>query len=237
VPASGPAWEHTLATLERLTDLLSVLAPVHDVDAASDLTLALVSVRLGRHRAALGLHLGTPLADERPVRWLLMLAAALSSVADAETVRARLMALRLSSEEVRRVLNSLMARTAFPSDPTLSRRAIYRYFAAHGAAGVEGVFLALAGFLAGFVGAPPADPWNERLDVAAALLRAYFETPAEAVSPPALLTGDELMAALELRPGPQVGALLEAIREAQAAGEVADRAAALDLARARLAGG
>jgi len=243
LPTAGPAWDHTLHTVDRLTDILSVLNPVHDVDAASDLTLGLVSMRLGRHRTDLGPHLRTPLTDERPVRWLLVLAAVLRATTDpaaehaAAVARDRLVALRLSTDEVRRVtaiLGGVPAFAGLTADLPVSRRAIYRYFRALGPAGVDAVFLALADFLAAYVGPPPAVPWNEQLDVASALLRAYFETPEEAVNPPPLLTGDDLLEALHLRPGPKVGQLLDLVREAQAAGEVTDRAAALALARHHL---
>jgi len=233
----GADWDHTLNTVSRLSDILSVLNPVHDVDAASDLTLGLVSLRLGRHRADLGPHLQTPLTDERPVRWLLVLAALLHAIGDPALTRPRLVALRLSTDEIRRVTTILAGQAdlaALATSLPVTRRAIYRYFKAHGAAGVEIVFLALADFLAGYVGPPPPVAWNERLDAASALLRAYFENPEEAVNPPPLLTGDDLMAELNLRPGPRVGALLEAVREAQAGGDVSDRAAALALAREQL---
>ena len=45
------------------------------------------------------------------------------------------------------------------------------------------------------------------------------------------LDGDELMAALEMEPGPEVGHLLERIDEAAFAGEVVSRDQALALAR------
>jgi hypothetical protein len=51
-----------------------------------------------------------------------------------------------------------------------------------------------------------------------------------------MLSGDDLMAELHLPPGPKMGAILEALREAQAVGEVADRAAALAVARGMLDG-
>ena len=55
-------WEHTLTVLQRLVEILAVLAPVYNVDSASDLTLGLVSLRLGRHRQALGEHLAAAAA-------------------------------------------------------------------------------------------------------------------------------------------------------------------------------
>ena len=95
--------------------------------------------------------------------------------------------------------------------------------------------LALADFLGTYADSPPpVEAWNRLLDVCAELLRAYFEQPAETVAPPTLLTGDDLQAAFGLKPGPQIGRLLDALREAQAAGEVTDRSGALALVRQQL---
>src|SRR3989337_1142745 len=57
----------------------------------------------------------------------------------------------------------------------------------------------------------------------------------EVISPPRLLDGQELMKELNLRPGPFVGQLLEAIRENQAAGKIENREQALAFAREELA--
>jgi hypothetical protein len=65
-------------------------------------------------------------------------------------------------------------------------------------------------------------------------LENYWEKPQEAVTPPRLLNGNELMSELDLEPGRIVGQLLEAIREGQATGKVANREQALDLARKQL---
>ncbi len=252
-------WEHTLAVVARLWDILSVLRPVHDVDTASDLILGLVSVRLGRHRHALDQHLSARLAGDRPVRWLLMLAALLHDAGKPATrtvdpdgrirffnhdqvgaalASQRLAELRLSNEEIRRA-NTIVAHHLRPlllaHEPQVTRRAIYRFFRDTGAAGVDIILLALADFLGTHAdGPPPIQEWNRLLDVCAELLRAYFEQPSEAVDPPALITGDDLMAELKLKPGPQIGALLDTVREAQAAGEVVDRDSALGLARRQM---
>ncbi len=54
------------------------------------------------------------------------------------------------------------------------------------------------------------------------------------MSPSPLVAGQDLMQSLGLKPGPQLGELLEAVREAQATGEVKDKAAALEFAKRRL---
>jgi hypothetical protein len=81
----------------------------------------------------------------------------------------------------------------------------------------------------------PQERWGRHLDTVRLLLEAWWERREESVAPPALLNGHDLMAALDLKPGKMVGVLLETIREAQAAGQVSDREAALELARQWLA--
>ena len=253
-------WEHTLAVLARLVDILSVLDPVFDFDKASDLTLGLVSLRLGRHRQALGERLSGGSNDERPVRVLLLLSALLHDIGKPATrsvepggrirffnhdqvgagiARQRLTDLRFSSEEAQRV-SAVVAHHLRPlllaGDAGASRRAIYRFYRQTGEAGIDVVLLALADFLGTHAdGPPPVDEWNRLLDIASQLLRAYFETPGEAVKPPVLLTGHDLMNEFGLPAGPGLGRLLAELREAQAAGEVADREAAGEWVRAYMA--
>ncbi|MCS7178915.1 MAG: HD domain-containing protein [Anaerolineae bacterium] len=110
-------------------------------------------------------------------------------------------------------------------------RAAYRFFRATGDAGVEIVLLALADHLA--IWGPNLQPerWARRRAAARALLEYFFHQSRGAIAPPPLVNGHDLMAELGLPEGPEVGRLLEAIREAQAAGEVTTREEALALAR------
>jgi hypothetical protein len=112
-----------------------------------------------------------------------------------------------------------------------TRRAIYRFFRDTGPAGVDVCLLSLADVLATYGPTLPQDHWENHIEVVRTLLSAWWEQPAESVSPPALVTGHNLIAELGLSPGPLVGELLEAIREAQAAGQVHDRAGAIAYAR------
>jgi len=252
-------WEHTLQVVARLEEVLHILAPRHDVDAASDVTLGLVSVQLGRHRQAFADHLDTPLSSDRPARWSLMLAALLHDLgkpatrtveADgrirffnhedvgAEQASARLSHLRFSSDEIKRV-KTIVAHHLRPmllaQEAEVSRRAIYRFFRATREAGVEVVLLSLADVLATYGdGPPPQDAWARHVALCAQLLRAYFETPEESVKPPTLLSGHDLISEFQLPPGPQIGELLEVVREAQATGEITERTAALEFVRQKL---
>jgi hypothetical protein len=112
-----------------------------------------------------------------------------------------------------------------------TRRAIYRFFREAGEAGVDVCLLSLADFMGKYAADLPQDALTKHLETLRTLLEAIFEKPEEAVLPPPLLNGNELMKELNLQPGPKVGEILETLREAQAAGEVADRGQALALAR------
>jgi len=101
---------------------------------------------------------------------------------------------------------------------------------ATGDAGVEVVLLSLADHLATWGPNLQEQRWARRLEVAETLLTHYFERHEETVAPPPLVTGHDLMAELGLAEGPEIGQLLGALREAQAAGNVRTRDAALALA-------
>lgn len=107
-----------------------------------------------------------------------------------------------------------------------SRRAIYRYFRDTGEAGIDILFLSLADHLA--TRGQHLDPtqWREHAQVAAYVLAQRFEKESLTV-PPKLISGHDLISVFGLSPGPEIGGILEAVREAQAAGEVASREEAL----------
>jgi putative nucleotidyltransferase with HDIG domain len=115
-----------------------------------------------------------------------------------------------------------------------TRRAVYRYFRDTGDAGIETLFLSLGDHL-GSVG--PNINWEgfrRHVALTSYILHVRFEEE-QIVSPPRLIDGDGLMAGLGLEPGPLVGDLLEAVREAQAAGEIETAEQALAFARSKLA--
>ncbi|OQY37364.1 MAG: hypothetical protein DRI56_09645 [Chloroflexota bacterium] len=226
-------------TLQYLETLLNLLGEKHDPEVAANWMRGLVVLRLGRYRSELSSHLGLELVSERSLAPLLFLAATYTenfSEENAETPNLeplirRAHALHLSNAETAHLQAALRAVKRFwrlslePQPP--NRREIYRYFHKVGKAGVDAIFLALADFLALHGTAPPKDAWAKQLDWARTLLEAWWEHHAEQISPPALLTGIDLMNALEISPGPLVGELLEIIREAQAAGEISTRTEAL----------
>lgn len=108
--------------------------------------------------------------------------------------------------------------------PDPDRRAIYRFFRRSGEYGVDAAFVALAVHMARH---PQPGSGGERLaQTAARLWAAYFEQYEQLINPPLLLGGEDLVR-LGLPPGPQMGALLARLHEAQAAGEIETRQQAL----------
>lgn len=120
------------------------------------------------------------------------------------------------------------------SGPVLSRRAVHRFWKATGEAGVGVCILTLADYL-GMVGVTLVlQDWIHHLQIVDALLDGYFNQKEIVVAPPPLVSGHDLMTVLKLDPGPRVGLLLNAIVEAQAAGEVSTVDEALALAETML---
>jgi tRNA nucleotidyltransferase/poly(A) polymerase len=259
-PHTLDVWEHTLAVLKELDRLWAVLIADPVGDPAANLVAAAAVARLGRYRRALAGHFAAGLNPNRSLRALLFLAAlyhdvskpAARSVEPAGRIRflghedlgaeqtvARARRLAFSQAEIQRVeiivrdhmrLHLLAAGGEPPS-----RRAIYRYFRATGAAGVDIILLSLADLLATYGVTLTQPVWEAELDLAQILLDAWFEQPAQIVRPPRLVTGSDLMTALHLPSGPTIGRLLAAIQEAQATGEITSREQALDFARLSIA--
>ena len=146
----------------------------------------------------------------------------------------RLRSLHLSNEVVRTVRSMVAAhmRPLFLNQAEkVTRRAVYRFFRDAGEAGVDVGLLTVADHLATYDGPGEGKEWAGLLAVVGRLYRHYFEEYEETVAPPPLLDGNELMDAVDLRPGPEVGRLLRLIEEAQAAGEAGTKEDALALAR------
>lgn len=131
---------------------------------------------------------------------------------------------------VKAVVANHMRPLLLSMEKTVSRKAIYRLFRATGGAkyqaGVAVALHALADHQATY--RPNQGEAQERalLNVVNKLLDAFFEQRTQVVDPPLLLTGHELLA-LGAPQGRLIGLLLGRLREAQATGEVQDKAAAL----------
>jgi poly(A) polymerase len=115
-----------------------------------------------------------------------------------------------------------------------TQRAIYRYFRDSGDVGIDTIFLNLADHLAARGPNLETEEWRRHTQSVAYVLDQRFMEEG-VVSPPKLISGHDLIDTLGMSPGPEVGQLLEAVREAQAAGEVTTREEALLFVRKRKA--
>jgi len=248
-PHTLDVFDHTLRSLEQLDLLLNSLwHPAAQLPAP----LAHARDQLAPTIAHLTQHLAQATAGGRTRQIILCLAALLHDIGKppvrtveesgrirffrheqvgAEMAARRARSLALSVGEVR-MIGTLIRHHMRPAwlAPSPSGRAVYRFFRDTREAGVETCLLSLGD---GLGRAEDLDPreWDERVAGAAALLGSYFDRYAPGVRPPQLITGRQLMAALQISPGPEVGRLLEVIREAQAAGEISSPAEALLLAQ------
>ncbi len=258
-PHHEPVLAHTFSLLGHLPQVEAALVPQPGDDAAGALALGEL---LAPYAAALRAHLDRPVDGAIDGRAVLRLAALFHDVGKAVTASheadgrirflghdkegaaitaRRLRALRLSKEAIGHVQRAVAAHmrplhlaTSLPPTGRISRRAAYRFFRQAADAGLDVSLLTLADHLATFDGAGPPEAWAALRAVVDQLLGHYFERYEETVAPPPLLHGGELMAALKLQPGPQIGRLLRQIEEAQAAGEISTAEEALALARKRL---
>ncbi len=155
------------------------------------------------------------LVGGRPRWWLSKLAAWWVADQDASARASGFgMGLQLGTKELRHLEGAVRAaQERWPRLAELPSRplALYRYYRQAGAAGVDGALLSLV---------QPAAPAERtsRSQAVAQQLEAWFARYDQAVDPPPLLTGHEIMAALGLRPGPAVGEQVEQLREAQVQG-------------------
>ncbi|OGO30558.1 MAG: hypothetical protein A2Z29_11305 [Chloroflexi bacterium RBG_16_56_11] len=145
--------------------------------------------------------------------------------------------MRFSNREIKLV--ELLVRyhlrpTQMSQEGLPTARAIYRFFRDTGEVGTDVLFLSLADHLAARGPQLDLTEWQRHTAVTGHVLA---EREAAVLSPhlAPLLDGHEIMKALGISPGPKVGKLLEAVKEAQASGEISDRQGALNYAKQRLA--
>ncbi len=246
------AWRHTLAALAAMETLLQLIRgrPLH-LTGVPGPTWAWnqLQMMLAPHQTALAAYLYEPLAVEMPrldlLKWGVLfhdIGKAGTATQDEETGRThfyghadlgagqtldRLVALRFPRRAAEFVA-ALVRHHMRPIDlaaHTPTRRTIYRFYRDTESAGVGVLLLALADALGVWGKTLNPTYWQKFLHAINILISAYFEQQDEVIMPPPLLNGHELLAR-GCPPGPRVGQLLEALREAQAAGEITDRAAA-----------
>jgi tRNA nucleotidyltransferase/poly(A) polymerase len=235
-PPSIDGWSHTLATIEKLHGILHTISPHRTDETAAVFDFGMVVMALDVYRSKLQAHLGRKFPNDRSYAAVLLLAALLhhAPLHDAE---ARAEALRLSNDEKKRLIAIVQHHDLIMNMPRmLSDLDIHRFWHGLGESGVDICLFTLADHLGAAGNELKQDVWIALIDYVKVLLDAYYVRYDEVVAPPQLLDGNRLMSELGLEPGPQIGKLLDDIREGQVMGEVQSAEDALNIARRSLNG-
>ena len=105
---------------------------------------------------------------------------------------------------------------------SVSKRAVHRFLVSTGDAAPAIALFSLLDHLGIYRSGTGQAEWDRLTDVVFQMCHAYF-TP----KPSPLLTGRDLIDDLDISPGPNIGVILRALQEAQAMGEITNRAEAL----------
>ena len=243
------AFEHSLDTVRWLEEVVEVL----EGNRAGESGLSLLRDLLGPFSPRLAAHLSQPISGDRTRLTLLKLAALLHDLGKPATKSAGddgaihfygheqegaeaagdiLRRLRFGGNEAalaKTIVANHMRPCLLADQETLTRRAVYRFFRDTGDAGVDTLLLYLADHLATWGPEFQMARWRRRVEFVASMLTDYYERHQKVISPPKLINGHDVMAEFGLKEGPLIGQLLEAVREAQAAGEVRTKEEALAL--------
>jgi putative nucleotidyltransferase with HDIG domain len=260
-PHRFDVWRHTLCVIEVLEGVVATAtggplpagsACLEDVPtpAWGDLARS-----IEQFASAIQRHLAVDVSDRRDRLLLLKLAGLLHDIGKPETqttdeenrihfyghesvgtrrAAAWMRNLRFSRDEIswiRTITASHLRPGNLARGERVTRRAIYRYFRDTGDAGVDTALLSLADYLATWGPDLREGGWTNLLDVVELLLYHYFEEPEKVIAHQLPVDGYDLMRVLDLEPGPEIGRLLDLLREAVAAGDVETRQEALELAR------
>jgi tRNA nucleotidyltransferase/poly(A) polymerase len=260
-PHIDDVWEHTLSVVHHAEQLLAPLVGKYRQETVADLSVGSAVLWLGRFRDHFFNHFQQAIVPDRSLRSLLFLSALYHDIEKpasrevmpggkirflghpekgASTVAERGRQLALSTHEIARLETIVrhhmrvhfMANALLAGKETMpSRRVIYRFFGDTNDSGVDVCLLSLADVRGTYGVTLPQEIWQAELETCRSLLEAYWEKTEEVVSPPRLLSGNDLIQLYGMEPGKEIGRILGAIREAQAAGEIGSREEALTFTR------
>ena len=110
-----------------------------------------------------------------------------------------------------------------------TNRAIYRYFRDLGDVAIDTLYLCLADYLGAKGPGLVHEDWRNHARMIGHILHIGTSEPVS-LATTRLITGHDLMTHFKLQPGPEIGAVLERVEEARAAGEIETKEQALEMA-------
>ena len=151
----------------------------------------------------------------------------------AEIATERLTQLRVSAkgiEMVAKMVEHHLRPTGMKDgDEWPTNRAIHRYFRDVGDVAIDTLYLSLADYLAAKGPELVHEEWLNHARMVGHILHVGTSEP---VSPTStrVITGHDLLTHFKIQPGPEIGAVLERVEEARAAGEIETKEQALEMA-------
>lgn len=231
--------DQQLRHLAFLEDLWSLFLSEHDQDIAANWSMGLLVHRLGRFRKDLRQLLNYERVPGRNNYQLSFIVPLLEIEKNEGSGRKMPEILPLSNQEWDFLNKSRLAAAVilkrYRLDDPPHPKDIYHYYNKHGSAGVLGVFLGLAVMNVDYKNTQQED-WIAILGICRSFLEGWWEKTDQWVTPPILLDGDDIQSEFNISPGPEIGSLLESLREAQVERGIATREQALQFLKALVEG-
>ncbi len=226
---------HICSSMDKASALMGGLVPGGAGNLAQNFGYGLALTQLTHVRKQLAAHLSAEWAGQRSQRGLFMLALLLQDFpTDDGSINAVAKRLRLSNNEKARLKQVVGARNALIEIEDFNTLGLHRFWYTLRQAGVDVCLFTLVDYLARQGVHLEQYSWLQRVEKVKLALEAYFLDYENVVEPPPLVSGSELIEALDLEPGAIIGQLLDVIREAQVMGEVETAEGAIAFARAAL---
>ncbi|MBI9046826.1 MAG: CCA tRNA nucleotidyltransferase [Anaerolineaceae bacterium] len=217
-------WDYSLKLIDEFLDLFHILVEKRNEGSATNINKGQAVLYLGHLRKYLKKYFSEELNSNRSLKSLIVYSILYHSSGITGEAEKKARGIALSNVEIRRmnsiVKNHLKPGKLFQEGKQLRKLDIYHYFHETGNAGVEIVFLALADVLVKQRFYLTQEAWRANLSQARSLIEPYFLSFSEVIEPVKIISGYEIMRAFNQHPSPEIGRLLNLVREAQVMGVI-----------------
>lgn len=220
-------WNNLLVQIDHWYELLEYIVGEYPEAGAKNIQVGLAVLKVGIFRTQLQNHFLKNVDSSRS-RYGISIFALLSETTATilgdnvlpETLARRYHLSRVEINWVReyaiayRKVDALIEQQNLPSAVE-----IYKFFRDAHQAGIDAIFGFLAQEMISDRSKASVHNWEQSLEICRIIFDTYWNHP-EIIDPPVLLTGDHLVQQYHLSPGPEVGEILELMREEQASGRI-----------------
>lgn len=227
--------------IRNLEILWTTFLQDHDQDKAGSWSRGLLAHRLGRYRDQARELINWEMVPGRSIYQLGFIIPLLSGLSGSDhelTSGWILDHILLSNQEANFIVKGIQSTVNWQSltQNKMTNQAVdvHRFFTKYGRAGVVAIFLTLGEILDVRSGGKDQDHWIEQLEQARFFLEGYWERYQEWVDPPSLLDGNDIQVELGIPPGPEIGLLLELLREEQVRSGLSTKEKGLEFLKTQL---